>query len=571
MEDSVKKMQYLKEKPFYLTDEDIKWVSDSLADMTDEEKVAQLFCLIAYESEPDYLTKLAKEVKPGGLMCRPMPAASSREITGILQEHSKIPMLIAANLERGGNGIMEEGTSMGSHMAVAATDKDETAARLGTLCGREGAAVGANWSFAPIIDIDYNFRNPITNIRTFGSDPERVKRMGVEYVKALQKEGLAASIKHFPGDGVDERDQHLVTSVNTMSCEEWDATFGEVYKACIDAGAMTVMIGHISHPAYSRKLNPGVEDKDIMPASLAYELTTTLLKEQLGFNGLVVTDATTMAGMTIPMPREKAVPLTIAVGCDMFLFTKNVDEDFSYMKKGIEDGVITPERLNEALTKILGLKAALGLHKKKAEGKLQPTGEVPNKEEHVRWSKECADESITLVKEEKGVLPITPEKYKRVLVYPLESEGGIAYGVRVGAAMVFIDALKKEGFEVDVFEASQGFEGMMQPYSEVTGKYDLMLYIANLATRSNQTTIRIEWTMPFGANVPIYMESIPTIFISIENPYHLLDVPRVKTFINTYASTDTVLEALVDKLTGRSEFKGVSPVDAFCGMWDTRL
>jgi len=395
--------------------------------------------------------------------------------------------------------------------------------------------------------------------------------MGVEYVKALQKEGLAASIKHFPGDGVDERDQHLVTSVNTMSCEEWDSTFGEAYKACIDAGAMTVMIGHISHPAYSRKLNPGVKDEDIMPASLAHELTTTLLKEQLGFNGLVVTDATTMAGMTIPMPREKAVPLTIAVGCDMFLFTKNVDEDFAYMRKGIKDGVIPQDRLNEALTKILGLKATLGLHKKQAEGKLQPTGEVPNKEEHIQWSKECADESITLVKEEKGVLPITPERYKRVLVYPIESEEGFAYGVRVGAVQVFIDALKKEGFEVDVFEASQGYEGMMQPYSEVTGKYDLMLYIANLATRSNQTTIRIEWTMPFGANVPIYMESIPTIFISIENPYHLLDVPRVKTFINTYASTDTLLEALIDKLTGRSEFKGVSPVDAFCGMWDTRL
>jgi len=158
-----------------------------------------------------------------------------------------------------------------------------------------------------------------------------------------------------------------------------------------------------------------------------------------------------------------------------------------------------------------------------------------------------------------------------VLVYPIESEEGFAYGVRVGAVKVFTEALKKEGFEVDVFEASQGYEGMMQPYSEVIGKYDLMLYIANLATRSNQTTIRIEWTMPFGANVPIYMESIPTIFISIENPYHLLDVPRVKTFINTYASTNTILEALIDKLSGRSEFKGVSPVDVFCGMWDTRL
>ena len=460
---------------------------------------------------------------------------------------------------------------MGSPLAVAATNNDEMATRLGTICGREGAAVGCNWSFAPIIDIDYNFRNPITNIRTFGSDPERVKRMGVNYVKAVQKEGLAASIKHFPGDGVDERDQHLVTSINTLGCKEWDETFGEVYKASIDAGAMTVMIGHIMLPEYSRKLKPGIKDGDIMPASLAYELTTTLLKEQLGFNGLVVTDATTMAGMTIPMSREKAVPETIAAGCDMFLFTKNMDEDIAYMKKGVENGIITPKRLNEALSRILGLKAALGLHKKKAEGNLIPTGEITNKEEHVGWAKECADQAITLVKEEKGVLPLTPDKYKKVLVYTIESEAGFAYSVRAGAAQLFVDSLKKEGFDVDVYENSKGFEGMMQAFSEVTERYDLILYIANMGTRSNQTTIRIEWVMPFGANVPIYMESVPTVFISVENPYHLLDVPRVKTFINTYASTDTMLESLMDKLTGRSNFKGVSPVDAFCGMWDTRL
>ena len=564
-------MEHLKGKPFYLKDEDIKWVEEQLSGMTPDEKVSQLFCLIAYDANPDYLMKLATEVKPGGLMCRPMSLDESKAVVGILQKNSKIPLLISANLEKGGNGVMTEGTSMGSPLGVAATDNDEMATRLGTICGREGAAVGCNWSFAPIIDIDYNFRNPITNIRTFGSDPERVKRMGVNYVTALQKEGLAASIKHFPGDGVDERDQHLVTSINTLGCDEWDKTFGEVYKASIDAGAMTVMIGHIMQPEYSRKLVPGIKDEDIMPASLAYELTTTLLKEQLGFNGLVVTDATTMAGMTIPMSRDKAVPATIAAGCDMFLFTKNLDEDLAYMKKGVENGTITPERLNDALTKILGLKAALGLHKKKANGTLIPTGEVPNKEEHIKWSKECADQSITLVKEEKGVLPLSPSKYKRVLVYPIESEGGIAYSVRVGAVQLVIDALKKEGFDVDVYENAKAFEGMMTPFSEMAEKYDLILYIANMGTRSNQTTIRIEWAMPFGANVPIYMESIPTVFISVENPYHLPDVPRVKTFINTYASTDTILASLMDKLTGRSEFKGTSPVDAFCGMWDTRL
>ncbi|ASA19767.1 glycoside hydrolase family 3 protein [Paenibacillus donghaensis] len=565
----------LKEKPFYLSDGDIGWVRETLASMTEEEKIGQLFCLIGYSSEETLLKSLAKDYKAGGLMCRPMPAAETVESVRILQENARIPMLIAANLEKGGVGIANEGTTLGSVMQVGATDNEEMAYRLGLVCGKEGAAVGCNWSFAPIIDIDYNFRNPITNTRTFGSDPERVQRMGVQYVQGVQEQGVAASIKHFPGDGIDERDQHLVTSINSLSCEEWDASYGKVYRACIDAGAMTVMIGHIMQPAYSKRLNPQLQDEEILPASLSYELTTKLLKEQLGFNGLVVTDASTMAGMMIAMPREQAVPRAIAAGCDMFLFTRALDEDYAYMKKGIEEGIVTPERLDEALTKILALKAALKLHTKQAEGSLVPKLEqamqVLGAPEHQRWAQECADQAITLVKEEAGILPVTPERYKRVLYYDIESSQGVAYSVRAGVADMFRDLLIQEGFEVEQYSPAQGMEGGMKAQSEFVGKYDLILYLANMSTKSNQTTVRIEWAQPMGANVPVYMSSIPTIFISVENPYHLLDVPRVRTFINAYNSNDNVLHAIIDKLAGRSSFKGTNPVDPFCGMWDTRL
>ncbi|MEK5003686.1 glycoside hydrolase family 3 protein [Paenibacillus sp. FSL P4-0127] len=565
----------LKAKPFNLSAEDIDWVERTLAGMTLDEKVGQLFCLVGYSDEEEYLKRLAAEYKAGGLMCRPMPARDILNTVQTLQRNAKIPMLIAANLEKGGSGIAEEGTTVGSVMQVAATDDDDMAYKLGVVCGREGAAVGCNWAFAPIIDIDYNFRNPITNTRTFGSDPERVRRMGIQYVKGVQQNGVAASIKHFPGDGVDERDQHLVESINSLSCEEWDATYGAVYKACIEEGAMTVMVGHILQPAYSRRLNPALKDEEILPASLSYELVTKLLKERLGFNGLVVTDASTMAGMMISMPRSQAVPRAIAAGCDMFLFCRSLEEDFSYMKQGIEDGIITEERLNEALTRILGLKAALKLHRKQAEGTLAPKLEealkVLGAEEHRQWSVECADKAVTLVKEEPGVLPIHPDKYKRVLFYDIESQQGVAYSARVGAAELFKEKLKNEGFEVTTFEVNPGFEGMMSAQSEVLGKYDLIIYLANMVTKSNQTVVRIEWKQPMGANVPTFMTTIPTLFLSVENPYHLLDVPRVKTYINAYNSNDNVLQALLDKLMGRSEFKGTSPVDAFCGLWDARL
>ncbi len=563
----------LKEKPFYLTETDIEWVTKTLASMSDKEKLGQLFTTIAYTSEEPYLESLSKDYCLGGVMCRPMPSEEIAKAVSILQSNSKIPMLLAANLEKGAAGAILSGTSFGSQMQVAATDNVENAYRLGKVCGREGAAAGLNWSFAPVIDIDYNFRNPITNIRTLGSDPERVATMGSAYVKGVQEEGLAASVKHFPGDGCDERDQHLVTSVNDMSVEEWDKTYGAVYKKAIDEGAKTVMIGHIMQPAYSKKLRPDLADQAIMPATLAPELLNDLLRDQLGFNGLIVSDASTMAGMLIPMSREKAVPYCIAAGCDIFLFTRNMEEDYAYMKKGIEEGVISQERLNEAVTRILALKASLGLHDGSGKVAMSPTHEGIRSAisaEHDGWSKEVADNGITLVKEEKGVLPLSPSRYKRVLLYGIETAQGF-FAAREDVTGIIKNMLEDEGFEVTVFQPSAGLEGMTDPFSKIVDNYDLLLYVANLTTKSNQTSVRIEWAQPMGANVPVYVNMVPTIFISLENPYHLLDVPRVKTFINTYASSDNTLTALIDKLMGRSTFKGINPSDPFCGRWDTRL
>ncbi|MCR5232204.1 MAG: hypothetical protein K6B64_06120, partial [Acholeplasmatales bacterium] len=318
--------------------------------------------------------------------------------------------------------------------------------------------------------------------------------------------------------------------------------------------------------------NKDIRDEDILPATLSKEIITNLLKEELGFNGLVITDSSTMAGLNMAMERELLVPMTIAAGCDMFLFTKNLDEDFSYMKKGVESGIITMERLDDAVTKILALKASLNLHKKNKLPVLDELNLVVGNESHQKIAREIADNSITLVKNLENLLPITVAKHKRVLFYSLESSAGsMGFSVAVGANNRFMEKLKERGFEVTLFKPKPGFEGTMTSAKEVIDNYDLIIYSANLATKSNQTIVRIEWAEPMGANVPIYMKSVPTIFVSLENPYHLIDVPRIKTFINTYGSTDVIIDALIDKLMGKSLFKGVSPVDAFCGKWDTKL
>lgn len=563
----------LKACPFYLDEEAIDWVNSTLSGMTLEEKVGQLFCLVLREGSEEELDDSFRRIQPGGFMYRVQPVEHLVKVTERLRQRSKYPVLIAANLEKGGSGIAEEGTLFGSPLEVAATDDVVTAHRLAEVCGTEGIACGANWAFAPIIDIDGNFRNPITNTRTFGSDPERVAAMGKEFVEVVQNLGMAASIKHFPGDGQDERDQHLVTSVNPMDCEEWDATYGMIYRKCIEAGALSCMVGHIMLPSYSKKLNPTLTDAEILPGSLSKELMTGLLREKLGFNGLVVTDATTMAGYTLAMSRKDAVPYSIAAGADMFLFTRNLDEDIQFMFDGVKNNVITPERLDEAVTRILALKAALNLHKQTKELNAEESKRiVAGNETHIKWAKECADQAITLVKEEKGVLPLSADKYKRILMYVLEKEGGYGqYHVQEGASLEIKRRLEAESFAVDIFEPNQGNEGKTDKYMDVVNTYDVILYVANLATFSNQTCVRIEWAKPMGADCSHYLHDVPTIFVSLENPYHLLDIPRVRTFINTYNSNDYILEALIEKLMGRSEFKGVSPVDAFCGKWDAHL
>ncbi|MCJ8010219.1 glycoside hydrolase family 3 protein [Paenibacillus sp. KQZ6P-2] len=559
-------------KPFYLQDEDILWVQETLAAMDVREKIGQLFCTIGMTEDRQHLQALIQNMKPGGIMFRPGPGGHIQEVHHFLQASSKVPMLIAANLEAGGNGSASDGTYFGKQMQVAATDNDDMAYKLGFVAGREGRAVGCNWSFAPVVDIDLNFRNPITNVRTFGSDAKRVARMAKEYTRGVRESGLAVSVKHFPGDGVDERDQHLVTSVNSLSVDEWDNTFGMVFQELIEAGAQTMMVGHIMLPAYSRLLVPGIEENELMPATLAPELLQILLRQQLGFNGLIVTDASLMAGFMMAEKREIAVPRSIASGCDMFLFNKNINEDFAFMMKGLENGILTMERVDEAVTRILALKASLGLHKQQQEGTLVPGPEqLANlqSEEHVSWSKECADQSVTLVKDTQKLLPIASDTHKRILLYVLgDSEGHRSKPI----GHYFAARLEAESFVVTIFDHKNvDFSAVFKGVNELREHYDLVIYLANIETASNQTTVRINWEPMMAANVPWFIQELPTVFISVANPYHLLDVPRVRTFINAYTGSEVVIDAVVDKLLGRSDFKGVSPVDPYCGCWEAKL
>ena len=347
----------LKAKPYHLSDEDIKWVTDTITGMTIEEKIGQLFVNMGSSRTEEYLTDMLNNYHIGAVRYNPGTAEEVYEQNKILQENSKIPLLIAANTEAGGNGACVDGTEVGLQVKIGATNDAKWAYEMGRVSGVEASAIGCNWSFAPIVDINRNWRNPIISNRCFSNDPDVVLEMSLAYMKGIQESGIAPAAKHFPGDGIDERDQHLSFAPNHLSCEEWDATFGKVYQGLIDAGLPSIMAGHIHQPAYSKFFNPELKDEDLLPATLSKELITDLLRGKLGFNGVVVTDASHMVAMTSAMKRSEMLPTSIAAGCDLFLFFNDPDEDFGYMMDGYKNGIITEERLEEALTRILGLKS----------------------------------------------------------------------------------------------------------------------------------------------------------------------------------------------------------------------
>ncbi|WP_082099348.1 MULTISPECIES: beta-phosphoglucomutase [Demequina] len=561
--------------PFSLDADAQAWVHDTLAGLSTEQKVGQLFCLLGMPGTTEQIDAELAVAEPGGYMRRPSLSHEIIELNRYIQSRCTVPALIAANLEAGASGAAFDQTSMGSPLQAAATGDAQSAYRMGAVCAVQGRAMGVNWAFSPIVDIQTNPHNPIVLNRGFGSDTATVRDMGVEFVHGLQDNGVAASVKHWPGDGVDDRDQHLITTVNTMSTEEWDATFGEVYQAVIDAGAFTVMAAHIALPSYSRALRPGIADEDILPASLAPEITTDLLRGKLGFNGLVVTDATLMAGMQMSMPRAQAVPRSIAAGCDMFLFADDYAADYAHMLAGVEAGIVTSERLDDAVTRVLALKAALGLHTATRE-QLTPGLEGVNRGMHEGWAAQQADAAVTLVKDrEEGLLPLSPERTPRVLLYSLR--GGAMPST--AAADKLAAALGERGFEATVHDdppreatmfRNVGRDGAIVG-DDLRDSYDLVIYVADVPPTSNHPTARLDWTFWTAANLPRFTHEVPTIVVSVANPFHLQDVPRVKTYINAYASNDATISAVAAKLTGESEFRGVSPVDPFMGYWDARL
>lgn len=580
-------MTNLKRKPYCLDDEDIAWVKETIDGMSDEEKVGQLFFQLTASNNEEYLKELVNKYHVGGCRYNPMTGAEVKRQNEILRRHTKIPLFIACNTEAGGNGACKDGVYIGNGIKIGATDNPEYAYQLGRLSNEEAASIGCNMAFAPVCDIHKNWQNTEIVTRAFGNDAHRVAKMSVEYLRGAHSVGDFASVaKHFPGNGLDLRDAHLSNCVNSMGKEEWDESFGKVYKALFDEGVDAVMGGHIMMPEYMRDVYGATDPQKLLPATLCPEIMTGLLRDELGFNGMVVSDASHMVAMTNRMTRGEMLPAAINAGCDMFLFFNDPEEDFSTMLAAYKSGKISKERMTEALTRILGLKAKMGLHRDAA-----PSGTFDRGEAEA-LAKEISDRAITLVKYKDSVLPLTPERYRRIMIVHVKgAEGPMDAFIKMATgrnesrscAEMLCERLNAKGFEAFIYESPID---AMKKRIAAGESADLNLYFAGknaisdftsgidlVITLFDVTVGRPSFGMSKGGGeIPWYVFELPVVAISLGSPTMLADAPQVRTYINAYDKEPHTLDALTKKLiSGADAFCGKDPIDSFCGLPDTRI
>ncbi len=541
--------EQLRAAPFHLDAEAIAWVHAAFGRLTPDDKIRQLFNLRSQGDDPAML-RAQQAFRPGSITRVPGPDwAAEREIISRFNEAAPVPLLVSADLE-GSRMSQAGGTVLPNPLALAAIDDVAVTAEAARIMAVEARQVGINWTFTPVLDINAAFRSAIVATRGFGSDVDAIEKHAIAQLTAFQKNGVAVAVKHWPGEGFDDRDQHLVTTVNPLSMAEWEQSFGRLYRGAIAAGALSVMSAHIALPAYVRAADPDAGIEAYRPASISPLLNETLLRQQLGFNGLIASDATGMGGLSGWSSRRDHLPEVIAAGCDVILFAEDPETDRQFIADALEDGRLSWARVDEAVLRQLAMKAALGLHR--------PSAPLPaiDAAANSRFAEAATRRAPTLVKDVQALLPLDREKHRRVLVF---SSGVVLPFAPHPLPFALPDMLRAEGFDVTLHEAGQPFD---------VKNVDLVLYLLGEETLLTRGRIFLDWlklTGHFGLAMRRVWNDVPTLMISFGYPYYLYDAPRVPTYINAYSTTESMQRAVVEALLGRQPWNMHSPVDPFAG------
>ena len=582
------KERYQQVGPIHLDNSGRKWAEKTLRKMSPEEKVGQLFGIkvlaqFLNDADPRWI-QLRDSVRKynigslvmtvpvdGPVLLRSQPYVAA-ELLNRLQRSSKLPLMVAADFERGVSMRLNGVTVFPHAMAFGATGKTENAEIFGRISALEARAVGVQWNFFPDADVNSNPANPIINTRSFGGDPNRVGDFVVAYIRGAHEGGLLTTAKHFPGHGDTASDSHLGLAQVTGDRARLDAIELLPFKRAIEAGVDAVMVAHVTVPALDS------EPKQVATTSKA--IVDGVLKEEMGFKGVVVTDALDMAGLTRLYAKNvgRAAVESFKAGNDVLIIPADLDASYRAMLQAVESGEIGRDRLDQSVRKILELKASVGLNKARLVDLGQLSNEIA-KPENVAEGQRIADEAITLVRDNGKVIPLqsvgTPEAglpYQplteagnRLVVVifsdDLRTDSGRMLERQVlarvpDAHVIYVDARSGAGMKEAVVQAVGAAEHVIAAVYVVptAGK------AVRAAGGGLKNTVAMDDATGSLLAAVLDRAAERTVVLAMGNPYVIEDFPAIQNYVCAFSNVTVSETAAIKALFGEIPIGGHLPV-----------
>lgn len=552
-----------------------KWADKMLKKMSDDEKIGQMVHIginASYmnQDDPEYreLKRQIVENKLGGIVLFGAPIYETVHLVNRMQENAKIPLLISLDAETGVGMRFNDAVNLPWNMAMAATGNPELARRAGEMTGREAKALGVHQVYAPVLDVNNNADNPVINVRSFGENPAEVATFGTAFFQGLQSQNVLATAKHFPGHGDTNIDSHRGLPIINVSRERLDKIELVPFKTAIDNGIGSIMIAHISLPQIDpTEIKPlknflqgdaeeGAEivsQNATMPATLSPVVQTEMLRKQMGFQGLIVTDAMSMSGLTIYFNQDEAAVRAVNAGADILEKPADVDVTLRGLREAVKSGRITQTRLNESVRKILAWKYQVGLEKNKITPLDKIDTQVASNSSR-QLADEIAQRAITLVKNTSSNLPLAADKKVAVLCITNGED-------RNSVGNSFVGTLRAQGIKAErIVLAERSTDKEISEAMEKVRKSDVV--IAGLFARVRSGAKNSIGLPDAGEKVlrETFRLNKPAIGISFGNPYFLRDLPELKTYVVAYGDMQSLQRATANALTGKQPFYGKLPI-----------
>jgi beta-N-acetylhexosaminidase len=537
-----------------------QWVESTLGKMTLDEKVGQLIFATYHGSftatdAPAYAEMMrdVEKLHVGGFInitqSSPLGIVKSQAyptavLTNQLQAKSKLPLLIGADFERGTAMRLDEGTSFPTAMALAAAGNPKDAYTMGKITALEARAVGLQWIYAPDSDVNNNPDNPIINTRSFGENPQKVAEYVSAFIRGVQENGGLATAKHFPGHGDTAADSHIDLPVIHADRERLESLELVPFRAAIAAGADSIMTGHLSIPA--------LEPDSNTPATLSSNILTGLLRKELGYQGLVVTDAMDMGGITVRFAPGEAAVRAFVAGADALLMPPVPDAAFDALRDAVKSGRVSRERLDASVRRILQAKARLGLY----EARLVDVNALNKHFGKVEWQKEAqeiSDRGVTLLRDTAHRLPLDGTKPTRVLLVALYADPEPYPGEDLERELRSrVDALTTLRADTRFVKA----DNLKLPAADT---YDLavLAFFVRVSDRKGNVDIPAEQA---ALAEKIYKNGKPVVTIGFGSPYLVEHFPQAETWLAAFGISDVAQISVARALFGQNPVRGHLPV-----------